>query len=142
MTRPEVSLNRRISISAPDIGAPVGLLSCPKARHAQRPVMPKGLGRAPLRCAVASRCLSRPDRAKRAAPLWDDRRMLEIDNLVKYFGPLRAVDAVSFSVPKGEVLGFLGPNGAGKSTTMKMITGFLAPSSGTASVCGHDIETE
>ncbi|HEX3884211.1 MAG TPA: ABC transporter ATP-binding protein [Stellaceae bacterium] len=68
--------------------------------------------------------------------------MLEIDNLVKYFGPLRAVDGVSFSVPKGQVLGFLGPNGAGKSTTMKMITGFLAPSAGTASVCGHDIETQ
>ncbi len=65
--------------------------------------------------------------------------MLEIRNLVKYFGPLAAVDGVSFSVPKGQVLGFLGPNGAGKSTTMKMITGFLAPSSGTAVVCGHDI---
>jgi ABC-2 type transport system ATP-binding protein len=65
--------------------------------------------------------------------------MLEIRNLVKYFGPLAAVDGVSFEVPKGQVLGFLGPNGAGKSTTMKMITGFLAPSSGTAVVCGHDI---
>jgi ABC-2 type transport system ATP-binding protein len=65
--------------------------------------------------------------------------MLEARRLVKEFGPLRAVDDVSFSVPRGEVLGFLGPNGAGKSTTMKMITGFLAPSSGTAIVCGHDI---
>jgi ABC-2 type transport system ATP-binding protein len=68
--------------------------------------------------------------------------MLEIRNLVKKFGPLVAVDDVSFSVPAGEVLGFLGPNGAGKSTTMKMITGFLAPSAGTAVICGHDIETE
>jgi ABC-2 type transport system ATP-binding protein len=68
--------------------------------------------------------------------------MLEIRHLVKYFGPLKAVDDVSFDVPKGEVLGFLGPNGAGKSTTMKMITGFLAPSSGTAIVCGHDIRRE
>ncbi|HYU12697.1 MAG TPA: ABC transporter ATP-binding protein [Stellaceae bacterium] len=68
--------------------------------------------------------------------------MLEICNLVKNFGPLVAVDDVSFSVPPGEVLGFLGPNGAGKSTTMKMITGFLAPTSGTAVVCGHDIQTE
>ena len=65
--------------------------------------------------------------------------MLEIRNLVKHFGPLVAVDDVSFSIGRGEVLGFLGPNGAGKSTTMKMITGFLAPTSGTAIVCGHDI---
>jgi ABC-2 type transport system ATP-binding protein len=65
--------------------------------------------------------------------------MLEIRHLVKRFGPLVAVDDVSFAVPRGEVLGFLGPNGAGKSTTMKMITGFLAPTSGTAIVCGHDI---
>ena len=65
--------------------------------------------------------------------------MLEICNLVKRFGPLAAVDGVSFAVPKGQVLGFLGPNGAGKSTTMKMITGFLAPNAGTAVICGHDI---
>src|SRR5438132_1211752 len=68
--------------------------------------------------------------------------MLEIRNLVKKFGPLVAVDDVSFSVPAGEVLGFLGPNGAGKSTTMKMITGFLAPSAGTSVICGHDIQLE
>jgi len=67
--------------------------------------------------------------------------MLEIRRLVKRFGPLVAVDGVSFAVPKGEVLGFLGPNGAGKSTTMKMITGFLAPTSGTAAICGHNILT-
>ena len=65
--------------------------------------------------------------------------MLEIRHLVKHFGPLVAVDDVSFVVPRGEVLGFLGPNGAGKSTTMKMITGFVAPTSGTAIICGHDI---
>ena len=58
--------------------------------------------------------------------------MLEIHHLVKNFGPLVAVDDVSFTVARGEVLGFLGPNGAGKSTTMKMITGFLAPTAGTA----------
>ena len=68
--------------------------------------------------------------------------MLEIRHLVKHFGPLMAVDDVSFTVPRGEVLGFLGPNGAGKSTTMKMITGFLAPTAGTAIICGHDIATE
>ncbi len=68
--------------------------------------------------------------------------MLEIRHLVKHFGPLVAVDDVSFTVPRGEVLGFLGPNGAGKSTTMKMITGFVAPTAGTAIVCGHDIARE
>jgi gliding motility-associated transport system ATP-binding protein len=65
--------------------------------------------------------------------------MIEIDHLSKTFGPITAVDDVSFSVAKGEVLGFLGPNGAGKSTTMKMITGFLPPSSGTARVAGFDV---
>ena len=68
--------------------------------------------------------------------------MLEIRHLVKCFGPLVAVDDVSFTVPQGEVLGFLGPNGAGKSTTMKMITGFLPPTAGTAIICGHDIALE
>ncbi len=65
--------------------------------------------------------------------------MLEIHRLVKHYGPLFAVDDVSFAVERGEVLGFLGPNGAGKSTTMKMITGFVAPDAGTAVICGHDI---
>ena len=68
--------------------------------------------------------------------------MLEIRHLVKHFGPLKAVDDISFTVPRGEVLGFLGPNGAGKSTTMKMITGFLAPTAGTAIICGDDIATK
>jgi ABC-2 type transport system ATP-binding protein len=65
--------------------------------------------------------------------------MISIRGLSKTFGSIRAVDNVSFSVARGEVLGFLGPNGAGKSTTMKMITGFLTPSGGTAVVCGHDV---
>ena len=68
--------------------------------------------------------------------------MIDIKNLVKRFGPFTAVDNVSFSVAKGEVLGFLGPNGAGKSTTMKMLCGFLNPTSGSISVCGHDVEAE
>jgi len=68
--------------------------------------------------------------------------MVEIHNLRKTFGPIVAVDGVSFSVGKGEVLGFLGPNGAGKSTTMKMITGFLTPTDGTVRICGHDIEED
>ena len=66
--------------------------------------------------------------------------MIETDKLCKHFGSLVAVDDLSFSVSKGEVLGFLGPNGAGKSTTMKMIAGFLTPTSGTISVCGFDVE--
>ena len=59
--------------------------------------------------------------------------------LCKKYGNLAAVDELSFEVEAGEVLGFLGPNGAGKSTTMKMLTGFLAPTSGTAVINGHDI---
>ena len=65
--------------------------------------------------------------------------MLEVKNLKKRFGDFEAVKGVSFSVAEGEVLGFLGPNGAGKSTTMRMITGFLPPTSGTAVICGKDI---
>ncbi|MBX3453327.1 ABC transporter ATP-binding protein [Ferrovibrio sp.] len=65
--------------------------------------------------------------------------MIEIQNLVKKFGPFTAVDGISLTVAKGEVLGFLGPNGAGKSTTMKMLTGFLTPTSGRITVCGHDV---
>ena len=65
--------------------------------------------------------------------------MIKVSGLAKYFGPIRAVDGISFTVAKGEVLGFLGPNGAGKSTTMKMITGFLEPTVGSAEVCGFDV---
>lgn len=68
--------------------------------------------------------------------------MIEIRNLTKRFAQHTAVDDLSFSVQPGEVLGFLGPNGAGKSTTMKMLTGFLAPTSGTASILGCDIQTQ
>jgi ABC-2 type transport system ATP-binding protein len=62
--------------------------------------------------------------------------LIEADGLRKQFGDIKAVDGISLKVAKGEVLGFLGPNGAGKSTTMKMITGFLEPDAGTASICG------
>jgi gliding motility-associated transport system ATP-binding protein len=65
--------------------------------------------------------------------------MIRIDNLVKAFGAKRAVDGVSFTVERGEVLGFLGPNGAGKSTTMRMITGFMPPTSGSVTVGGYDV---
>jgi ABC-2 type transport system ATP-binding protein len=65
--------------------------------------------------------------------------MIEVENLTKQFGSKRAVDNLSFTVKKGEVLGFLGPNGAGKSTTMRMITGFIPPTSGDAKVCGISV---
>jgi ABC-2 type transport system ATP-binding protein len=65
--------------------------------------------------------------------------MIEVDNLTKEYGTFRAVDQVSFKVHRGEVLGFLGPNGAGKSTTMKILTCFLAPTSGQAKVAGSDV---
>ena len=67
--------------------------------------------------------------------------MIVADHLVKDFGQKRAVDNVSLTVKRGEVLGFLGPNGAGKSTTMKMLTGFLRPSAGRASIAGYDVAT-
>ncbi len=68
--------------------------------------------------------------------------MIKIENLTKSYGDLEAVKQVSFNVEPGEVLGFLGPNGAGKSTTMKMIAGFLSPTQGRISVCGHDVESD
>jgi len=68
--------------------------------------------------------------------------MIEIDGLTKRFGSVTAVAGLSLKVGKGEVLGFLGPNGAGKSTTMKMVTGYLAPTEGTVRVCGYDVETQ
>jgi len=68
--------------------------------------------------------------------------MLETKGLTKIYGRHKVVDNLSFSCGSGEVLGFLGPNGAGKSTTMKMVTGFVAPSSGSATICGHDIQTD
>ena len=67
--------------------------------------------------------------------------MIKTEHLSKRYGSLVAVDDLSFSVGAGEILGFLGPNGAGKSTTMRMISGFIAPTSGRVSVCGHDLES-
>ncbi|MBK9294457.1 MAG: ATP-binding cassette domain-containing protein [Oligoflexia bacterium] len=65
--------------------------------------------------------------------------MIEISHLTKKYGNIMAINNISFSVQKGEIVGFLGPNGAGKTTTMKIITGFMAPSSGVAKVAGHDV---
>ena len=65
---------------------------------------------------------------------------IEVKNLVKIYGEQKAVNGISFKVNKGEIVGFLGPNGAGKSTTMKMITGYLQPTSGNAIVCDADVK--
>lgn len=68
--------------------------------------------------------------------------MIVADGLCKYYGPFVAVEDISFSIPRGQVVAFLGPNGAGKSTTMKILSGFLAASKGSASIGGHDITTD
>ncbi|HHW31173.1 MAG TPA: ATP-binding cassette domain-containing protein [Clostridiaceae bacterium] len=68
--------------------------------------------------------------------------MIEISNLTKRYGQIKAVNNISFRVEKGEILGFLGPNGAGKSTTMNIITGYIPASEGTVKVCGYDILEE
>ena len=65
--------------------------------------------------------------------------MIEVDGLTKYYGDFPALDGISFSVPKGEILAFLGPNGAGKSTTMKILTGYIAPTAGRATIDGMDV---
>jgi ABC-2 type transport system ATP-binding protein len=68
--------------------------------------------------------------------------MIEVKNLVKHYGDKKAVNDISFSVEKGEILGFLGPNGAGKTTTMNIITGYLSATSGTVTIDGHEILEE
>jgi ABC-2 type transport system ATP-binding protein len=66
---------------------------------------------------------------------------IRVESLTKIYGEQKAVNAISFELKAGEIVGFLGPNGAGKSTTMKMVTGYLAPTAGTATVCGFDTQT-
>jgi len=68
--------------------------------------------------------------------------MIEAIGLSKYYGSFAAIRDVSFQVRQGEVVAFLGPNGAGKSTTMKLVTGYLAPSAGVAKIAGHDMSTD
>ena len=68
--------------------------------------------------------------------------MIEAQGLTKYFGDFAAIENVTFQVRQGEVVAFLGPNGAGKSTTMKLLTGYLAPSSGRSLIAGHDMSTD
>ena len=68
--------------------------------------------------------------------------MIRLDRLTKQFGAQLAVDALSFQVPAGQIVGFLGPNGAGKTTTLRMLTGMIQPTDGQASVCGFDLRTQ
>ncbi|MFQ5876468.1 MAG: ABC transporter ATP-binding protein [Acidobacteriota bacterium] len=70
------------------------------------------------------------------------RPMIEARGLTKYYGPFVAIQDISFSIPAGQIVAFLGPNGAGKSTTMKVLTGYLAPSAGSAMIAGVDIGTD
>lgn len=67
---------------------------------------------------------------------------ISVNSLTKVYGSQKAVDNISFEIGKGEIVGFLGPNGAGKSTTMKMVTTYLPPSSGSAAVCGFDVQSQ
>ncbi len=68
--------------------------------------------------------------------------MIEVKDVVKYYGSKKALDGISFSVEKGEIVGFLGPNGAGKTTTMRIITGYLSPTMGSVTVAGIDVQEE
>ena len=68
--------------------------------------------------------------------------MIEAHGLSKYYGPFVAVDNISFVIPEGQIVAFLGPNGAGKTTMMRMLTGYLAPSIGEASIAGHDVRLD
>ena len=71
-----------------------------------------------------------------------EKVMIEAKGLSKYYGPFVAIKDISFSIPQGQIVAFLGPNGAGKSTTMKILSGYLAPSAGSASIAGFDVRTE
>jgi len=68
--------------------------------------------------------------------------LIELRNLTRLYGDLAAVNQVSFSVPRGQILGYLGPNGAGKTTTVKMLTGIIHPTDGSARICGFDIQKD
>ena len=68
--------------------------------------------------------------------------MIEASGLTKYYGNYLAVEDVTFSVGQGEIVGLLGPNGSGKTTTMRILTGYMPPSSGTARIAGFDVSTE
>lgn len=73
---------------------------------------------------------------------YQENMSIEVTNLSKFYGEQAAVNDITFSIKKGEIVGFLGPNGAGKSTTMKMITGFIPASEGTINVCGKEVSVD
>jgi ABC-2 type transport system ATP-binding protein len=87
---------------------------------------------------TAAPALASPPNPPATAPSAD--LLIQAEGLSKYYGDFTAIRNVSFSVPRGSVTAFLGPNGAGKSTTMKILTGYLAPSEGRALIAGHDVE--
>src|SRR5690606_16875159 len=88
-------------------------------------------------------CLTRFSTGSKIQPCLNlPKPMIEVQNLTKTFGSHLAVDSISFEAHKGEVVGFLGPNGAGKTTTMRMLTGFIPPTSGQAKVAGFDVFTD
>ena len=70
------------------------------------------------------------------------KAMIEAKGLSKYYGPFVAIKDITFSIPEGQIVAFLGPNGAGKSTTMKILSGYLAASDGSATVAGFDVKTQ
>ena len=72
----------------------------------------------------------------------DLQPMIEVQNLTKFYGSQAAVQNLSFTVQRGEIVGFIGPNGAGKSTTMRILAGFLSATEGTVRVAGHDVSAE
>src|SRR6266567_2293634 len=137
MTSPEAKRSRRITplprpcLARADTVHRFKLQTRPPRGESRRT---DGYTDMPAQNAVGGRVLA-STKAESAQP----DEMISVRHLTRHFGPILAVDDVSLRVRRGEVLGFLGPNGAGKSTTMKMITGFLAPSSGTAVVCGADV---
>ncbi len=83
-----------------------------------------------------------PEVKARAAATPAAETLVEVQNLAKHYGPIRAVDGISFRVQRGDVLGFMGPNGAGKTTAMRLITGFLEPDAGRIEVAGFDLKTD
>lgn len=83
-----------------------------------------------------------PSREPAGLEMGNPRDMIRVERLTKRYGPLKAVDRVSFEVGRGEIVGLLGPNGAGKTTTMRMLTTFLPPTSGRATLAGHDVLDE
>ncbi len=95
-----------------------------------------------LKCAVVEAVLPETFHRCHSARVSLQPMSIRVQSLTKIYGEQKAVNAISFELKPGEIVGFLGPNGAGKSTTMKMITGYLAPTSGTATVCGFDTQTQ